>query len=188
MKFLVVGLGNPGEEYQHTRHNIGFDVLDEFAARHNAVWSQQRYGWVAKASARGRTIILLKPNTYMNISGKAVSYWLVAEKLPLSQLLVLLDDLALPTGKLRLRLNGSDGGHKGLKSINEILGTKYYARLRFGIGNDFPKGQQSEFVLRKWNPEEMETIKAATAKAAAALLLYTTQPQNIAMSSINAAG
>jgi len=100
----------------------------------------------------------------------------------------LLDDLALPTGKLRLRLNGSDGGHKGLKSINEILGTKYYARLRYGIGNDFPKGQQSEFVLRKWNPEEMETIKAATAKAADAVLLYTTQPQNIAMSSINAAG
>ncbi|MBM3920118.1 MAG: aminoacyl-tRNA hydrolase [Sphingomonadales bacterium] len=188
MKFLVVGLGNPGEEYQHTRHNIGFDVLDEFATRHNAAWAQERHGWVAKASARGRTIILLKPNTYMNLSGKAVSYWLQAEKLPLSQLLVLLDDLALPSGKLRLRLNGSDGGHNGLKSINETLGTNNYARLRFGIGSDFPKGRQSEFVLGKWYPEEQETIKAATTKAADAVLLYTTQPQNIAMSRINAAG
>jgi len=124
----------------------------------------------------------------MNLSGKAVSYWLQAEKLPLSQLLVLLDDLALPSGKLRLRLNGSDGGHNGLKSINETLGTNNYARLRFGIGSDFPKGRQSEFVLGKWYPEEQETIKAATTKAADAVLLYTTQPQNIAMSRINAAG
>ena len=188
MKFLVVGLGNPGEEYQHTRHNIGFDVLDEFAARQNAVWTQERHGWIARTAARGRSIILLKPNTYMNLSGKAVSYWLQAEKLPLSQLLVLLDDLALPVGKLRLRLNGSDGGHNGLKSINETLGTNNYARLRFGIGSDFAKGRQSEFVLGKWNAEEKETIKMATTKAADALLLYTTQPQNIVMSRINAAG
>jgi PTH1 family peptidyl-tRNA hydrolase len=188
MKFLVVGLGNPGEEYQHTRHNIGFDVLDEFAARHQANWTLEKHGWLAKVSVRGRTLVLLKPNTYINLSGKAVSYWMQAEKMPLSQVLVLLDDLALPPGKLRLRLNGSDGGHNGLKSINETLGTSQYARLRFGIGSDFPKGRQSEFVLGKWSAEEQETIKAATVKAADALLLYTTQPQNIAMTRINAAG
>lgn len=188
MKFLVVGLGNPGEEYQHTRHNIGFDVLDEIAARQNATWSLERHGWLAKFSARGRNIVLLKPSTYMNLSGKAVSYWMQSEKLPLSQLLVLLDDLALPVGKLRLRLNGSDGGHNGLKSINETLGTNQYARLRFGIGNDFPKGRQAEFVLGRWNAEEEETVKTATTKAADAVLLYATQPQNIAMTRINAAG
>ena len=188
MKFLVVGLGNPGEEYQHTRHNIGFDILDEFAARQSAAWSQERHGWIAKTSARGRTVVLLKPNTYMNLSGKAVSYWLQSEKLPISQLLVLLDDLALPAGKLRLRLNGSDGGHNGLKSINETLGTTNYARLRFGIGNGFPKGRQSDFVLGKWNSEEQKIIQASTTKAADALLLYITQPQNIVMSRINAAG
>ncbi|MFN5217174.1 MAG: aminoacyl-tRNA hydrolase [Sphingomonadales bacterium] len=188
MKFLVVGLGNPGDEYQHTRHNIGFDVLDELAARQSAEWTLQRHGWVAKTTAKGRTLILLKPNTFMNLSGKAVSYWLQAEKLPPSQLLVLLDDLALPVGKLRLRLNGSDGGHNGLKSINETLGHTQYARLRFGIGSDFPKGRQSEFVLGKWNTEEAETVKTATDKAADAVMLFTTQPQNIAITRINAAG
>jgi PTH1 family peptidyl-tRNA hydrolase len=188
MKFLVVGLGNPGEEYQHTRHNIGFDVLDALAAKQGAEWQQQRHGWVAKTTAKGRTLILLKPNTFMNLSGKAVSYWLQAEKLPPSQLLVLLDDLALPVGKLRLRLNGSEGGHNGLKSINETLGHTQYARLRFGIGNDFPKGRQSEFVLGQWNPEEQDGVSSAVTRASDAVLLFATMPQNLAMTRINAAG
>jgi PTH1 family peptidyl-tRNA hydrolase len=187
MKFLVVGLGNPGEEYQHTRHNIGFDVLDALAAGQGAEWVLARHGWVAKITTKGRTIILLKPNTYMNLSGKAVSYWLQSEKLPPSQLLVLLDDLALPVGKLRLRLNGSDGGHNGLKSINETLGHTQYARLRFGIGNDFPKGRQSEFVLGKWKPEEQEVVRNNITRASDAILLFATMPQSLAMTRINAA-
>ncbi|NBP04835.1 MAG: aminoacyl-tRNA hydrolase [Bacteroidetes bacterium] len=137
---------------------------------------------------KNRTRILGGPTRQIQYCISPVSYWLQSEKLPISQLLVLLDDLALPAGKLRLRLNGSDGGHNGLKSINETLGTTNYARLRFGIGNGFPKGRQSDFVLGKWNSEEQEIIQASTTKAADALLLYITQPQNIAMSRINAAG
>ena len=149
MKYLIVGLGNIGPEYQNTRHNIGFKVLDAFAKASNTVFEDMRYGAVATVKLKGRTLILLKPNTYMNLSGKAVSYWMQKEKIELSNLFVVVDDLALPFGTIRLRSKGSDGGHNGLKSINQLLGTQDYTRLRFGIGNEFPKGKQVDYVLKK---------------------------------------
>ena len=160
MKYLIVGLGNIGPEYQNTRHNIGFKVLDAFAKASNAVFEDMRYGAVATVKLKGRTLILLKPNTYMNLSGKAVSYWMQKEKIELSNLFVVVDDLALPFGTIRLRGKGSDGGHNGLKNINQLLGTQDYARLRFGIGNEFPKGKQVDYVLGEWSSEEEERFPA----------------------------
>lgn len=158
MKYLIVGLGNIGPEYQDTRHNIGFNVLDAFAKASNAVFEDKRYGAVCEMKLKGRTLILLKPNTYMNLSGKAVSYWMQKEKVALEDLLVIVDDLALPFGTLRLRAQGSDGGHNGLKSINALLGTTSYARLRFGIGSEFARGQQIDYVLGHWEGEEAERL------------------------------
>ncbi|MGD9557218.1 MAG: aminoacyl-tRNA hydrolase [Mangrovibacterium sp.] len=154
MKYLITGLGNPGKEYENTRHNIGFKVLDAFADASNIVFSDRRYGFVAEYKFKGRIFILLKPTTYMNLSGKAVSYWLKQEKIPVENLLVINDDLALPAGTLRLKPKGGDAGHNGLKNIQEILGTKEYARLRFGIGDDFRPGQQVNYVLNEWTKEE----------------------------------
>lgn len=158
MKYLIAGLGNIGAEYANTRHNIGFNVLDALAQASNAVFSSKRYGFVAEVKHKGRIYILLKPSTYMNLSGKAVAYWLNAEKIPIENLLVVVDDIALPLGTLRLRLKGNDGGHNGLKSINELLETTEYARLRFGIGNDYPKGHQVDHVLGEWTEEEEKVI------------------------------
>lgn len=160
MKYLIVGLGNIGPEYQDTRHNIGFNVLDAFAKASNVVFEDRRYGAVSEVKLKGRPLILLKPNTYMNLSGKAVSYWMQKEKIALEYLLILVDDLALPFGTLRLRGQGSDGGHNGLKSINACLGTTNYARLRFGIGNEFKKGQQVDYVLGGWKEEEIKHMDA----------------------------
>ncbi|MFR2509990.1 aminoacyl-tRNA hydrolase [Odoribacter laneus] len=160
MKYLIVGLGNIGPEYQDTRHNIGFNVLDAFAKASNVVFEDRRYGAVSEVKLKGRPLILLKPNTYMNLSGKAVSYWMQKEKIALENLLILVDDLALPFGTLRLRGQGSDGGHNGLKSINACLGTTNYARLRFGIGNEFKKGQQVDYVLGGWKEEEIKHMDA----------------------------
>ena len=137
MKYLIVGLGNIGAEYAATRHNIGFKVLDALAEASNHCFSSQRYGSVAELKHKGRTFILLKPSTYMNLSGKAVSYWMQAEKIPLENVFVIVDDIALPFGTIRIRAKGSDGGHNGLKNIAELLGTNAYARLRFGIGGRF---------------------------------------------------
>src|SRR5210317_758437 len=159
MSFLIVGLVNPGEEYNNTIHNIGFETLDELSKKHNAEWSLERHGWVCYFKTKGQVIHLLKPSTYMNVSGKAVSYWMQQHKNKLERVLIVLDDLAIELGKLRLRLNGSDGGHNGLKSINQTLGTQNYARLRFGIGNDFPRGKQADFVLGKWDKLEEVTVK-----------------------------
>ncbi len=160
-----MGLGNIGAEYAGTRHNIGFTVLDAFAKASNAVFTPSRYGAVAEVKYKGRTLILLKPSTYMNLSGKAVSYWLKQEKIELGNLFVIVDDIALPFGTLRIRAKGSDGGHNGLKNINEMLGSQEYARLRFGIGGDFPRGMQVDYVLGHWTEEEAKAIpgKAATA-------------------------
>lgn len=158
MKYLIAGLGNIGAEYADTRHNIGFNVLDALSRASDVSFTTKRYGDLAKAKVRGRTLILLKPSTYMNLSGKAVNYWLQAEKIPLDKLLVVTDDLALPFGKQRLRMKGSDGGHNGLKSINQILGRSDYARLRVGVGNDFGRGRQIEYVLGKWNIDEIEQL------------------------------
>jgi PTH1 family peptidyl-tRNA hydrolase len=154
MKYLIVGLGNIGPEYENTRHNIGFKVLDTLVGESGTFFSSARYGDIAQVKHRGRILILLKPSTYMNLSGKAVSYWLQKEKIPIENLLIITDDLALPFGKIRLRGKGSDGGHNGLRSINELLGTTDYARLRFGIGDGFGRGQQVSYVLSPWSAEE----------------------------------
>ena len=155
MKYLIVGLGNIGEEYRNTRHNIGFNVLDALAKASNLVFTDGRYGATATMSLKGRQLILLKPSTYMNLSGNAVRYWMQKENVPLENVLIIVDDLALPFGALRLKSKGSDAGHNGLKHIQQILGSDNYARLRFGIGNDFSKGQQVNYVLGSF-PEEQE--------------------------------
>ncbi len=154
MKYLIVGLGNIGLEYEGTRHNIGFRVLDAFAKASNFVFEDKRYGFVGRTSIKGRQLILLKPSTYMNLSGNAVRYWMQQEKIPLENVLIIVDDLALPVGTLRLKPSGSDAGHNGLKHIAATLGTQAYARLRFGIGNDFPRGHQIDFVLGCFEPED----------------------------------
>ncbi len=159
MKYLIAGLGNIGAEYAHTRHNIGFDVLDALSSASNICFQDNRYGQIAEYKFKGRNYILLKPSTYMNLSGKAVNYWLQKEKIPVENLLVIVDDLALPMGKLRLRAKGSDGGHNGLKNITEILGHNNYARLRIGIGDSFAKGNQVDFVLSRWTMEESIALK-----------------------------
>lgn len=158
MKFLIVGLGNIGPEYAHTRHNIGFDICDALATKHQKTFTTQRYADYAELNYKGKQLHVIKPNTYMNLSGKAVRYWLQELKLTTNQLLVLVDDLAIDFGKIRIRANGSDAGHNGLKNINELLQTQNYPRLRFGIGNNFAKGQQVDYVLGKWNQTEQEKL------------------------------
>ncbi|GAB6121386.1 aminoacyl-tRNA hydrolase [Dysgonomonas termitidis] len=160
MKYLIVGLGNIGREYEYTRHNIGFRVLDALAKASNIVFADRRYGFVAEMKVKGRTLILLKPSTYMNLSGNAVRYWMNQEKVPVENVLVVVDDLALPFGSLRLKGKGSDAGHNGLKHIQSILGTQEYARLRFGIGNDFPRGGQVDYVLEDFSDEEEKELPA----------------------------
>ena len=147
MKYLIVGLGNIGPDYENTRHNIGFRVLDAFAKASNIVFQDKRYGFVAETRLKNKSLLLLKPSTFMNLSGNAVRYWLQKEKIEDRNLLVVVDDLALPFGTLRLKSKGSDAGHNGLKHIEQVLGTQQYARLRFGIGNDFPRGAQVDYVL-----------------------------------------
>ena len=154
MKYLIVGLGNIGREYENTRHNIGFRVLDALAKASNLVFTDGRYGATCEMRLKNHTLTLLKPSTYMNLSGNAVRYWMQKENIPLENLLIVVDDLALPFGTLRLKPKGSDAGHNGLKHIQQILGTTQYARLRFGIGNDFPRGMQIEFVLGCFDPEQ----------------------------------
>ncbi|MBO7645536.1 MAG: aminoacyl-tRNA hydrolase [Prevotella sp.] len=156
-KFLVVGLGNPGAEYHETRHNIGWMVADAFAKAQEAAFEDKRYGFVAQTSVKGRKIFLLKPTTYMNLSGNAVRYWLEKENIPTENLLVIVDDLALPLGKMRLRANGSNGGHNGLGHIQQLIGQKY-ARLRIGIGSEFHRGGQVDWVLSKFSDEDKQTL------------------------------
>ena len=159
MKYLIAGLGNIGAEYAKTRHNIGFRMLDRLAAVENIAFEDKRYGFVAEYKHKGRTFVLLKPSTYMNLSGRAVNYWLQKEKIEHDKLLVLVDDIALPFGTLRLKGKGSDGGHNGLRNIIDVLGTREYARLRFGIGNEFSQGGQYEFVLGEWTEEEENALQ-----------------------------
>ncbi|MCL2512007.1 MAG: aminoacyl-tRNA hydrolase [Bacteroidales bacterium] len=157
-KYLITGLGNIGSEYANTRHNIGFMMLDRLAEEEKFVFADNRYGSVAEYKHRGCVFVLLKPSTYMNLSGLAVNYWLKKKKVEPDRLLVLVDDLALPFGTLRLKGKGSDGGHNGLKSINEVIGTQDYARLRFGVGNQFEQGRQMDFVLSEWTEEEATAL------------------------------
>jgi PTH1 family peptidyl-tRNA hydrolase len=160
LKYLVAGLGNPGKEYENTRHNIGFKVLDALSEASNIVFSDQRYGWVSEYKFKGRTFVLLKPSTYMNLSGKAINYWLQKENIALENLLVVVDDLALPLGTLRLRAKGSDAGHNGLRNITEVLGSQDYARLRIGISDNFRQGQQIDYVLGEWDKKELLELPA----------------------------
>ena len=153
-KFLIAGLGNIGPKYENTRHNIGFKILDELAAKQEAVFTTQKLGDIAQFRYKGRTFILLKPSTYMNLSGKAVNYWLQKEKVAIENLLVVTDDLNLPFGTLRLKTKGSDGGHNGLKDIQSQLNTTKYNRFRFGISDQFSKGQQIDYVLGEWSDDE----------------------------------
>jgi len=158
MKYLIVGLGNIGSEYQNTRHNIGFTMLDAFAKASNVFFTENRYGSTCEVKIKGRTLILLKPSTFMNLSGNALRYWMQKENIEIENVLVIVDDLALPFGTLRLKPKGSDAGHNGLKNIQDILGHSNYARLRFGIGSDFSKGRQIEYVLGKWTAEQAAAL------------------------------
>lgn len=158
MKYLIAGLGNIGNEYEKTRHNIGFMVLDQLAEKAGLLFTSGRYAAVAEYRYKGRILILIKPSTFMNLSGKAINYWLQKEKIELSNLLVITDDIALPVGAFRMKTKGSDGGHNGLSDIIETLGLNEFSRLRIGIGNDFPKGTQADYVLSKWSKQEMEIL------------------------------
>ena len=188
MKYLIVGLGNIGDEYQNTRHNIGFLVLDALASASNISFSDRRYGSVCSLKYKGREFILLKPSTYMNLSGNAVNYWLKKEKIDLQNMLVIVDDLALPLGSIRMRPKGQDGGHNGLAHINTILGTTEYARIRIGIGNNFSRGTQRNYVLSPWNDEEKSFIKERTAIVAEMIKSFGTAGLELTMTKYNKEG
>jgi PTH1 family peptidyl-tRNA hydrolase len=184
-KFLIAGLGNIGAEYAHTRHNIGFDILDAFAAKHGGVFQSDRLADMARVRFRGKTLVCIKPTTYMNLSGKAVRYWLDKEQVPVEQLLVIFDELAIPLDRLQLKAKGSDGGHNGLKSIQESIGTTEYARLRFGIGNDYPRGTQSAFVLGHWAATEMPIVRMKIEKSIEVIENYIVMGTERAMNLVN---
>lgn len=172
MKYLVVGLGNPGAEYVDTRHNIGFQVVDALAEASTAVFAPDRYADQTSFKHKGRTFVLVKPSTFMNLSGKAVRYWMDKENIPAERIIVIADDLALPFGKIRLRASGGAGGHNGLTSIIELIGTEAFPRLRFGIGSDFPRGRQSEYVLGRWNTTELESLETRVELASKAIVQF----------------
>ena len=211
-KFLIVGLGNIGPDYEGTRHNIGFRIVDALAASAakplsgplsdsprggekarggedahggKVVWEDKRYGFVTRISVKGRQLILLKPSTFMNLSGNAVRYWMQQEKIELSHLLICVDDIALPFGQMRMKPGGSDAGHNGLKHIAQILGTQQYARLRFGVGSDFFPGQQVDYVLSQFPPEQEELIPERTKVAAAAIKTFCLAGIQMAMNELN---
>jgi PTH1 family peptidyl-tRNA hydrolase len=185
MKFLIVGLGNVGNEYAHTRHNIGFDVVNAFVQKHKGTFLVDRLVFLAKIKLKGKTFVCICPTTFMNLSGKAVKYWMDKEKIAVENLLVVVDDISLSSDKLRIRPGGSDAGHNGLKSLQEILGTTDYPKLRFGIGNDYPKGHQSDFVLGKWKKEEEPLVKLKIEKAAEAIETFALQGITVAMNQVN---
>ena len=185
MKHLIVGLGNIGPEYEGTRHNIGFRILDAFAKASNITFQDKRYGFVAHARVKNQELVLLKPSTYMNLSGNAVRYWMQQEKIPIENLLVLVDDLSLPVGTIRMRQGGSDAGHNGLKHIAQMLGTQQYNRLKFGIGNDFPRGGQIDFVLGTFSPEDERLVDERIPVACEAIKAYALSGMQFAMCNYN---
>lgn len=185
MKYLITGLGNIGDEYRNTRHNIGFMVLDALAKASNAVFSDKRYGAVTTISVKGQQLVLLKPSTYMNLSGNAVRYWMQQENIPLERVLIVVDDLSLPFGTLRLKGKGSDAGHNGLKHIAATLGTQNYARLKFGIGNDFPKGGQIDYVLGDFGDEDKQQMPERLEKADEIIKSFCLAGLNITMNQYN---
>ncbi|MBK8140082.1 MAG: aminoacyl-tRNA hydrolase [Chitinophagaceae bacterium] len=185
MKFLIVGLGNIGDEYVHTRHNIGFDVVNAFVQKHGGSFRVDRLAYVADIKWKRKTFICVCPTTYMNLSGKAVKYWMDKEKVLLENTLVVVDDLALPLTKIRVKPGGSDAGHNGLKSMQEVLGTRDYPKLRFGIGSDYPKGHQSDFVLGKWKKEEEPLVKLKIQQAVEVIEVFAAQGIATAMNQVN---
>jgi PTH1 family peptidyl-tRNA hydrolase len=185
MKYLIVGLGNIGNEYQDTRHNIGFTILDAFAKASNVFFSENRYGSTCEIKIKGRILILLKPSTFMNLSGNALRYWMQKENVDIENVLVVVDDLALPFGTLRLKPKGSDAGHNGLKNIQEILGHNNYARLRFGIGNDFARGRQIEYVLGKWTKEQSEALSERADRCAEIIQSFCFSGMQLTMTQYN---
>jgi len=185
MKFLIVGLGNVGAPYAHTRHNIGFDVAMAFVSKNGGQFTQERLAYLAEVRWKGRNFISICPTTFMNLSGKAVKYWMDKEKVSIENVLVIVDDIALPLNKIRLRPGGSDAGHNGLKSIQEALGTTEYPKLRFGIGNNFPKGMQSDFVLSKWTAEEEPVVKQKIEICVEAIEAFATIGLTNAMNKFN---
>lgn len=185
MKFLIVGLGNPGSEYEETRHNIGFKVVDALAKELGGTFSLDKAAYRTEVKYKGRILVLIKPITYMNLSGKAVNYWLQAEKILIENLVVITDDIALPQGKLRMKGKGSDGGHNGLKDIQATLKTQDYVRLRFGVGNDFAKGRQSDYVLGKWTKEEELDLPERIGVATEFIKSFSTQGLSNTMTNWN---
>tara|TARA_R110001583_G_scaffold10935_2_gene50495 strand:+ start:589 stop:1221 length:633 start_codon:yes stop_codon:yes gene_type:complete len=184
-KFLIVGLGNIGEKYANTRHNIGFKILDEIALKENITFESQKLGSISKFRFKGRTFILLKPSTYMNLSGKSVKYWLTKENIPVENLLVICDDLNLEFGAFRLKPKGSDGGHNGLKDINAVLQTQQYARFRFGVGSEFSKGNQVDYVLGEWDKEENKLMAERLEKSCELIKSFGTAGLNNTMNAFN---
>ncbi len=185
MKYLIVGLGNIGDEYRDTRHNIGFKILDAFAEASNIAFTTERYGDMARMRLKNKQLVLLKPSTYMNLSGNAVRYWKEKEGIDLNNILVLVDDLALPFGAIRIKGRGSDAGHNGLKSIAQLLGTDAYPRLRFGIGNDFPRGCQVDYVLGTFSLDDRQKMPARIDVAIDAIKTYCLAGIQTAMNTYN---
>ena len=185
MKYLIVGLGNPGLKYAQTRHNIGFDIIDTLAKEAGSIFETERHADRAEIKFKGRKLILIKPNTFMNLSGKAIQYWLQKEKIPISNLLVISDDLALPFGTLRLKGKGSAGGHNGLKDTEEVLKTSAYSRLRFGIGDDYPRGKQADFVLGSWSKKEEMALDERIEQSTKFIYSFVTAGLNMTMSNLN---
>ena len=185
MKYLIVGLGNMGSEYEGTRHNVGFRIVDALAASCNAQFQDRRYGFVAQARIKNAQVVMLKPTTFMNLSGNAVRYWMQQEKIPLENLLIVVDDLSLPVGTLRMKHNGSAAGHNGLKHIAQMLGTEGYNRLKVGIGNDFPKGCQIDFVLGRFGAEDEKIITEKTPVACDAIKAFVLSGIQFAMCHYN---
>ncbi len=185
MNNLIVGLGNIGQEYADTRHNIGFRVLDALAGASNAVFSDRRYGYITEVRLKNQNLILLKPSTYMNLSGNAVRYWMNEKKISPERLLIVVDDLALPLGTLRMKASGSEGGHNGLRSITQQLATQQYARLRFGIGADFDRGQQIDFVLSPFTPDEEALLRERIPVAVEAVKSFALQGIDRTMNQYN---
>ena len=186
-KYLIVGLGNVGDEYELTRHNTGFMVLDAFAKASNIQFEDRRYGFVAETSLRGRKVFLLKPSTFMNLSGNAVRYWLNKENIEQSRLLVVSDDVALPIGQFRLKASGSNGGHNGLGHIQQLIGQDY-ARLRMGIGNDFPRGMQIDWVLGRYSEEELQALQPAIDRGVEIIQSFVLAGIDITMNQFNKLG
>ncbi len=184
-KFLIIGLGNIGNEYANTRHNIGFDVVNAFAQKHAGTFKVDRLAYVAEVKWKGKQFVCICPTTYMNLSGRAFKYWVDKEKILLENTLTVVDDLALPVDKLRLRPAGSDAGHNGLKDIQNILGTDSYPKLRFGIGNNYPKGGQADFVLSKWLKSELPTVQLKVDKCIEVIEKFATIGIEQTMSEVN---